>query len=145
MSTITPQAAVLAELASIAVDARDIIDRVLEQELTVASEYEREAGAVRTRIAAAIADVDELWGARGWPTITSYQALAARLADLRQFMVEDQVPITITIERPTSCIELAVELYQDYTRWTEIADLNRRTMPHPGFLRPGQEVLVHAS
>jgi prophage DNA circulation protein len=59
--------------------------------------------------------------------VATISELADNLVRLRDY----------TTQRMMSTLEMAWELYGDADRADEIADRNRETMPHPGFVKPG--------
>lgn len=131
----------VAELQLLATDATDVATAAAEGEFTSVLEYEAAANGIRARITLLAPQASAEWGARAEPVLRRLRELAARLLDLRAAVADATATLEITVTRTTSLIELAVERYQDFSRWTELAELNRH-LEHPGFIRPGTSVVV---
>lgn len=106
---------------------------------------EPEVVALRTRIAELLPEIDLLWGAEGMPLRVALVDLASRLADLLGQVQEGAVIVSITTDRETSLIELAIAQYGDWTRYTEIGDLNRMAAADPSRIRAGTTMVLHAA
>lgn len=130
-----------AQIADVVSQAEALIEAVDDGTISSAALYEGAANPVRTQIAELIPLVSAEWGVDSYPTIRALKTLAAALVDLRSAVVDATATLTVTVDRETSLIELAVERYQDFSRWTELAELNP-DLPHPGSISPGTAVVV---
>lgn len=132
----------LAAITQLVLDAKALAARVSADQVTSTERYETEANDIRLRIKTAIGEVYALWGVRGEPVAVQLRSLAARLVDLRAAVSDATRTYVLTVPRPVSLLELAVELYDDWTRWTELAALNRG-LAHPGGIEAGAQVVVY--
>lgn len=112
-------------------------------EYTSVIELEAAVGAVRATIDALLPSISTVWGVKANPLLVHLQALAARLLDLRELVNDAGQVIEDITDRETSLIEIATASYGDWTRWTEVADLNRR-LPAPARIPAGTTVVRHA-
>jgi len=108
---------------------------VLELEAAVAS--------CRTDIHALLEDVTTVWGLEANPLLVALRELAARLLDLRELVDDAGATVEEVLDRELSLVELAVLRYDDWTRWTEIADLNR-ALSTPARIPAGITVVRYA-
>lgn len=132
-----------AAVAAVIAAATVIINKAQDDGYATAREYEADANAVRTDIAALLPQLNTEWGAQAWPTVSALRELAARLEDLRAAISEARATVEVSVERWTSLLELAVDRYGDASRWPELVALNR-DLRHPGFIAPGTTVVMHA-
>ncbi len=116
------QTAVLAALD----DADVVIAAAKDGEYSSTLEAEAAIGAVRTTIHGLLTEISTTWGPKGNPLLVQLRTLAALLLDLRELVDDAGATVEVTLAREASLIELAVEWYSDWERWTELADLNRR-------------------
>lgn len=105
---------------------------------------EADINAVRSTISELLPLVSSTWGVPGTPLQTQLRALAASLLDLRHLVDEAAQIVSETTDRESSLIELAVRWYQDWTRWTELADLNRG-LRAPSAIPAGTTLVRYAS
>lgn len=126
-----------------AISAADqIISKVSLGSYKTVALLEADIAAVRTTIQALLPQVSSLWGIEGNPTIVAFRELAARLLDLRPLVDDALATITLTTTRETSLIELAVERYGDWSRWTDLSALNPQ-FRDPSRVLAGTQVVCH--
>lgn len=123
--------------------ASAIVTAVDAGEVATAQDFETAVGDVRESLAELIPLVDAEWGADSIATVLALQAVGARLLDLRVLITDGRDQLVESVQRLASWPELAVSWYADVDRWTELAGLNR-AVPHPGFIRPGTQVVRYA-
>ena len=133
----------LAMLREVLSTAGATIDKAAAGGFSSSQEYEREANDIRRDIAALIGELDTLWGVQAWPAVSALRALAARFVDLHRAIADTTATVEVVADRETSFVELAVSLYGDGSRWTELAPLNPG-IRHPGFIAPGTTVVARA-
>lgn len=104
---------------------------------------ESDANAVRATVGVLLPLIGSTWGIPGFPLQTHLSTLAAALLDLRELVTESGQRVEDVLDRESSLIELATERYQDWTRWTEIADLNRG-LSSPSAIPVGTTVVRYA-
>lgn len=136
-------ATIVAAIQALLTDADAVIAAALDDEYSSADEYEAAANELRETIVDLVDQVNDEWGVEGWPTVKALHELAARLLDLRTAISNATSTVEVELTRTTSLLELAVELYEDHERWTELAELNPN-LQHPGFVAPGTVVVAYA-
>lgn len=125
-------------------DASTVTAVVEAQGYTTVADFEAAANTVRQALGRLIPLADRVWGVDSIDLVLQLRAVAARLLDLRALVVNSAETIVEAPERLTSLLQLATTAYGDHTRWSELLELNP-TIPHPGFVSAGREVVRHAS
>lgn len=116
-----------------------VVDHV--GDYTSIAHYEADAAEIRAQVGPLCAELEQEWGVDAFPVVRLLRATAAKLLVLRSAISETTQTLEIIVRRDTSAVELAAERYQDWTRWTEICELNP-DMQHPGRIRAGSAVVV---
>lgn len=130
-----------AALADIADAADAVVTSATAGEYTSIAAGEAAINDVRASIASALASVDTVWGVDGATVRLWLMTLAAALLDLRARLSDALATTTIVTDRPTSAVLVAVAQYGDFTRWTEIADLNPHVVD-PSTIRAGTPLVI---
>ena len=107
---------------------------------TTRQEAEAGIGAARELVQAAIDLVQEELGTTGWPQVVALRRLAASLLDLVTATDDALATREITLASERSVIDLALELYGDGLRATDLLALNP-SLPNPHRV-PSGTVLV---
>lgn len=142
-STTSSRAACKEALATALASAARVIATAKAGGYTTIASGETAINGVRAQLHNLIPEICSLWGADGNASVRALRALGGSLLDLRALLTDTDATIIETLAVETSLIRLATTWYGDFSRYTELADLNPH-LPTPGRIPAGTEIVRRA-